>query len=72
MSSVSAQVYVEPDVPNSFQRKGRALLGVSELSKKQNNVKKPIRIYLNYDAVGHSSDRDCRTVGDIVKGCNFY
>ncbi|KAL6493129.1 hypothetical protein OROGR_032888 [Orobanche gracilis] len=65
--SVSAQVYVEPDVPNSLLRKGRALLGTSEFSRNQNDAKKPIRIYLNYDAVGHSSDRDCRSVGDIVK-----
>jgi leishmanolysin len=33
----------------------------------QKNVKKPIRIYLNYDAVGHSLDRDCKNIGDIVK-----
>ncbi|KAL6511725.1 hypothetical protein OROGR_021322 [Orobanche gracilis] len=65
--SVSAQVYVEPHVPNSLQRKGRALLGMSEFSRNQNDIKKPIRIYLNYDAVGHSSDRDCRSVGGIVK-----
>ncbi|KAL3639226.1 hypothetical protein CASFOL_017133 [Castilleja foliolosa] len=62
--SVSAQLYVEPDVP---QRRGRALLGLSESTKKQNDAKKPIRIYLNYDAVGHSSERDCRNVGEIVK-----
>ncbi|KAI3750367.1 hypothetical protein L2E82_21001 [Cichorium intybus] len=31
------------------------------------NAKQPIRIYLNYDAVGHSPARDCRKVGDIVK-----
>ncbi|KAL3640812.1 hypothetical protein CASFOL_015780 [Castilleja foliolosa] len=62
--SVSAQVYVEPETP---QRRGRALLGLSRPTKKQNDAKKPIRIYLNYDAVGHSSDRDCRSVGEIVK-----
>ncbi|KAK1392506.1 putative Metalloendopeptidase [Heracleum sosnowskyi] len=33
----------------------------------QDNSKKPIRIHLNYEAVGHSPDRDCRNVGDIVK-----
>ncbi|KAK4429151.1 Leishmanolysin-like peptidase [Sesamum alatum] len=65
--SVSPQPYVEPDGSRSLQRRGRALLGVSELSRQQNNAKQPIRIYLNYDAVGHSSDRDCRSVGDIVK-----
>ncbi|KAH6829201.1 metalloendopeptidase / zinc ion binding protein [Perilla frutescens var. hirtella] len=65
--SVSAQVYVEPDVPKSLKSRGRALLGVSELLKRRSEAKQPIRIYLNYDAVGHSSDRDCRNVGDIVK-----
>ncbi|KAE9457065.1 hypothetical protein C3L33_11022, partial [Rhododendron williamsianum] len=35
--------------------------------QQQINEKQPIRIYLNYDAVGHSHDRDCRSVGDIVK-----
>ena len=29
--------------------------------------RQPIRIYLNYDAVGHSADRDCRSPGEIVK-----
>lgn len=65
--SVSAQVYVEPDVSKSLERRGRSLLGVSELPKWHSDAKQPIRIYLNYDAVGHSSDRDCRNVGDTVK-----
>lgn len=70
--SVSAQVYNEPGVSESLQRRGRALLGLSESSRQQNDAKQPIRIFLNYDAVGHSSDRDCRSVGDIVKAstCN--
>ncbi|KAK6918026.1 Peptidase M8, leishmanolysin [Dillenia turbinata] len=41
----------------------------------QNVAKQPFRIYLNYDAVGHSSDRDCQNVGDIVKvsiGMNWF
>lgn len=70
--SVSAQVYVEPDISTSFHGKGRSLLGVSELPWRQNDAKQPIRIYLNYDAVGHSSDRDCRNVGDIVKASICY
>lgn len=69
--SVSAQVYLEPDISKTLKRRGRALLGVSELPKGQTDAKKPIRIYLNYDAVGHSSDRDCRNVGDIVKASIF-
>ncbi|KAL0432450.1 UNVERIFIED_CONTAM: Leishmanolysin-like peptidase [Sesamum latifolium] len=62
--SVSAQVYAEPDVFKSRQRRGRTLL--SERPKRHADDKQPIRIYLNYDAVGHSSDRDCRNVGDIL------
>ncbi|KAJ6709853.1 LEISHMANOLYSIN-LIKE PEPTIDASE [Salix koriyanagi] len=48
-------------------RQGRALLGIPESSLQQKDVKQPIRIFLNYDAVGHSPERDCRKVGDIVK-----
>ncbi|KAK6118913.1 hypothetical protein DH2020_047366 [Rehmannia glutinosa] len=62
------QVYVEPDISKSLQRRGRALLGASDLPNRHNDAKQPIRIYLNYDAVGHSSDRDCRNVGDIALG----
>ncbi|KMT19291.1 hypothetical protein BVRB_1g012970 [Beta vulgaris subsp. vulgaris] len=61
--SVTPQVYVESGLTESLNHKGRSLLGVSE----SEDGKSPIRIYLNYDAVGHSSDRDCRNVGDIVK-----
>lgn len=65
--SVSAQVYNEPDASKPLERRGRALLGVAESKGQHHDAKQPIRIYLNYDAVGHSSDRDCRSVGDIVK-----
>lgn len=50
-----------------LHRKGRALLGLSVSPHLEKDAKQPIRIYLNYDAVGHSPDRDCRNVGDIVK-----
>ncbi|XP_047157169.1 uncharacterized protein LOC124828014 [Vigna umbellata] len=63
---VTPQVY-EPSRLKHLQHKGRALLDVSTSSGSQEDAKKPIRIYLNYDAVGHSPDRDCRAVGDIVK-----
>lgn len=67
--SVTPQVYEESGI-TKLHGKGRTLLTVSKLSEEQEDVKKPIRIYLNYDAVGHSPDRDCRNVGDIVKvGC---
>ncbi|XP_020223590.1 leishmanolysin-like peptidase [Cajanus cajan] len=64
--SVTPQVY-KPGLLKPLQHKGRALLGVSTSSEPQGNKKQPIRIYLNYDAVGHSPDRDCQKIGDIVK-----
>ncbi|KAK9165605.1 hypothetical protein Scep_000796 [Stephania cephalantha] len=63
--SISPQVYAETDQSRPLHRKGRALLGLSKTLKQEE--RHPIRIYLNYDAVGHSPDRDCRSVGDIVK-----
>lgn len=65
--SVSPQVYKEANYLETHQRKGRTLLGVSQLLELQKDVREPIRIFLNYDAVGHSHDRDCRSVGDVVK-----
>ncbi|KAI4375009.1 hypothetical protein MLD38_012931 [Melastoma candidum] len=65
--SVTPQVYQESTTSKPLYRRGRALLGLSTFSVKQREAKQPIRIYLNYDAVGHSADRDCRNVGDIVK-----
>ncbi|CAK7347670.1 unnamed protein product [Dovyalis caffra] len=65
--SVTPQVYGQSGNSKPLHRKGRALLGISESSLQQKDVKQPIRIFLNYDAVGHSPDRDCRKVGDIVK-----
>ncbi|KAG5030653.1 hypothetical protein JHK85_014635 [Glycine max] len=64
--SITPQVY-EPGRLKPPQHKGRTLLDVSTSSRPQEDAKKPIRIYLNYDAVGHSPDRDCRAIGDIVK-----
>lgn len=67
--SVSPQVYHEPrSAAKAYPHNGRVLLSISE---EQNDVKQPIRIYLNYDAVGHSLDRDCQRVGDIVKVGNL-
>jgi len=63
---VTPQVY-EPSRLKHLKHKGRALLDVSTSSGSQEDAKEPIRIYLNYDAVGHSPDRDCRAIGDIVK-----
>ncbi|KAL5144529.1 Leishmanolysin-like peptidase [Glycine soja] len=64
--SITPQVY-EPGRLKPPQHKGRTLLDVSTSSRPPEDAKKPIRIYLNYDAVGHSPDRDCRAIGDIVK-----
>lgn len=66
--SVMPQVYHEPQEKVDHVR-GRHLLGLSSSRVTQRNARKPIRIYLNYDAVGHSPDRDCKRVGDIVKVC---
>ncbi|KAH9604464.1 hypothetical protein KSS87_016379 [Heliosperma pusillum] len=65
--SVTPQVYEEDGITKPLQPKGRSLLGVSESQEEPDDAKQPIRIFLNYDAVGHSPDRDCRNVGDIVK-----
>ncbi|KAL0924960.1 hypothetical protein M5K25_005821 [Dendrobium thyrsiflorum] len=65
--SITPQVYEEFDSSRSQSHRGRALLSVSSLLSQPKDSMHPIRIYLNYDAVGHSTDRDCRCVGDIVK-----
>lgn len=65
--SVTPQVYEEPGVSKPIHKWGRTLLEASTFSGQQDDAKQPIRIYLNYDAVGHSPDRDCRNVGEIVK-----
>jgi len=64
--SVTPQVY-KPGLSKHLQLKGRTLLGISTPSELLGIEKQPIRIYLNYDAVGHSPDRDCQKIGDIVK-----
>lgn len=65
--SVTPQAYHSTDTSEPLHRKGRALLEIPKVSSFSKNAKQPIRIYLNYDAVGHSPARDCRNVGDIVK-----
>lgn len=65
--SVTPQVYEESSIAQLFHSKRRALLGIAESVEEAKDGKQPIRIYLNYDAVGHSPDRDCRNVGGIVK-----
>ncbi|GAB4852089.1 hypothetical protein Ancab_016279 [Ancistrocladus abbreviatus] len=65
--SVTPQVYKGPGTSETLRHRGRALLGISGPVEHSKDAKQPIRIYLNYDAVGHSPDRDCRNVGDIVK-----
>ncbi|KAL5558099.1 hypothetical protein UlMin_034310 [Ulmus minor] len=65
--TVTPQVYRESGISKPIHRMGRALLSIFHSKEKQKDAKQPIRIYLNYDAVGHSPDRDCRNIGDIVK-----
>nr|XP_043617786.1 leishmanolysin-like [Erigeron canadensis] len=62
--SVTPQVY---HGSGHLHHRGRELLGAYKSQRIFKDAKLPIRIYLNYDAVGHSPDRDCRNVGDIVK-----
>lgn len=65
--SVTPQFYDHSSTSNNVLHKGRSLLEISEVLEHPKEAKQPIRIYLNYDAVGLSPDRDCRKVGDIVK-----
>lgn len=65
--SITPQVYEESDSSPTVHHGGRTLLGLSVPLSVQKDIRQPIRIYLNYDAVGHSPDRDCRSIGDIVK-----
>eukprot|EP01018_Ginkgo_biloba_P031852 Gb_35842 [translate_table: standard] len=64
--SVTPQIYQDEFSSVEYHRKGRDLLAVSNLDAQVDKTQ-PIRIFLNYDAVGHSPDRDCRNAGDIVK-----
>eukprot|EP00249_Psilotum_nudum_P023922 c29028_g1_i1 orf=1787-4684(+) len=64
--SVTPQVYEGGFDFIESHRKGRDLLALSSQDL-QGDRRQPIRIYLNYDAVGHSLDRDCGAVGQIVK-----
>ena len=52
---------------NPFMAKGKVLFNISKFSEEQEDVKEPIKIYLNHDVADCSSDRDCRNVGDIVE-----
>ncbi|KAK1291665.1 hypothetical protein QJS10_CPB17g02590 [Acorus calamus] len=64
--SVTPQVYREDDFVTTYHHKGRSLLGNSQ-GGFHKDQKQPIRIFLNYDAVGSAPDRDCRVVGGVVK-----
>lgn len=48
-------------------RHGRTLLSESMREDSGLERRQPIRIFLNYDAVGHSPERDCKAVGEVVK-----
>ena len=47
-------------------------MSVSEKGETEVDKRQPIRIFLNYDAVGHSADRDCRSPGEVVKVCHTF
>jgi leishmanolysin len=61
---ITPQVYeISGELVEDETHARRALLDAeTDVDKRQ-----PIRIFLNYDAVGHSVDRDCRVPGEIVK-----
>ncbi|KAL2649366.1 hypothetical protein R1flu_017494 [Riccia fluitans] len=69
--TVTPQLYGSPEDENDDHRQGhgpgRGLLSASIQSDIDVDRRQSIRIFLNYDAVGHSPDRDCRSVGDVVK-----
>lgn len=65
--SVTPQVYHGSSLSRPHHRVRRTLLELSPAFPLQIDAKQPIRIFLNYDAVGHTSDRDCQNVGDLVK-----
>ncbi|KAK7364241.1 hypothetical protein VNO80_12755 [Phaseolus coccineus] len=52
-------------LPHTFAYRTRYLS--SESDQVARCIQLPHRIYLNYDAVGHSPDRDCQKIGDIFK-----
>ncbi|KAK7355594.1 hypothetical protein VNO80_14854 [Phaseolus coccineus] len=58
---LNKKVY-KPGLSKHLQLKGRALLGISTPTDLLGIEKQPIRIYLNYVAVGHSPDRDCQEI----------
>ncbi len=68
LNRILVQVYDDQVEANVEDLHGRKLLSElpsradAELDKRQS-----IRIFLNYDAVGHSTDRDCHFVHDVVK-----
>lgn len=62
LNRILVQVYDDQVEANVEDLHGRKLLSDAELDKRQS-----IRIFLNYDAVGHSTDRDCHFVHDVVK-----
>ncbi|CAA7399469.1 unnamed protein product [Spirodela intermedia] len=65
--SVSPQVYSRSDLLSSNHHKARrALLEVSLPEDFEKNSRQPIRIFLNYDSLGHSQDRDLMTYCTIM------
>ncbi|CAM6102918.1 unnamed protein product [Calypogeia fissa] len=65
--TVTPQVYESDDGKAKESWQGRELLAIPHRGDSTANRRQPIRIFLNYDAVGHSADRDCRSVGNVVK-----
>lgn len=65
--TVTPQAYGNEEEALVESWQGRELLTIPSRIGSTVEKRQAIRIFLNYDAVGHSPDRDCRSVGNIVK-----
>ncbi|CAK9859449.1 unnamed protein product [Sphagnum jensenii] len=64
---ITPQVYEDEVEVIMEDPHSRRLLSVSSRADAELEKHQPIRIFLNYDAVGHSTDRDCHSLHDVVK-----
>jgi leishmanolysin len=68
---ITPQVYEDEVEVIMEDPHSRRLLSVSSRADAELEKHQPIRIFLNYDAVGHSTDRDCHSLHDVVKVNNL-
>ncbi|KAK4599659.1 hypothetical protein RGQ29_009626 [Quercus rubra] len=68
--NIASHACIHDQIIEQRRRPGLKVYSVTPQVYKESDTSKPLHqkgIYLNYDAVGHSPDRDCRRVGDVVK-----